>query len=64
VANLIVRPDVFERYRRAAREARCVLAHGTVEREGEVVHLIVRRLDDLARVFQGAVVAQRSRDFR
>ncbi len=64
VANLIVRQDVFERHRRVAREARCVLVEGTVEREGEVVHVLVRRLEDLARVFQGAVVAQRSRDFR
>ncbi|MBX3469117.1 MAG: error-prone DNA polymerase [Planctomycetes bacterium] len=64
VANLIVRQDVFERFRRVAREARCLLVEGTVEREGEVVHLLVRRLEDLARVFQGARVAQRSRDFR
>ncbi len=59
VANVIVRPEVYERHRRAAREARCLLVAGTVEREGEVVHLLVRALIPLR-----TLVTAPSRDFR
>jgi error-prone DNA polymerase len=62
-ANLIVRPDVFDRFRRTARSARCVLATGKVEREGAVVHLLVQRLEDLGAIFEGDEVDVRSRDF-
>ncbi|HLP85528.1 MAG TPA: error-prone DNA polymerase [Phycisphaerales bacterium] len=39
VANLIVRPEIYERYRRAARHAGIILCTGTVERAGKVVHI-------------------------
>ena len=61
VANLIVRPHVYERYRRAARHGVILRAHGAVERAGDVVHVMVRRLgtlDDRLRDLQS-----RSRDF-
>jgi error-prone DNA polymerase len=63
VANLIVRPDTFERFRSAARGARLLLARGKVEREGPVIHLLVTRLEDVGRVFAGEMLAARSRDF-
>ncbi|MCC7137808.1 MAG: error-prone DNA polymerase [Planctomycetes bacterium] len=44
IANLIVRPREQERFRAAARHAGVVLAVGTVERDGAVVHVLVRRL--------------------
>jgi len=46
VANLIVYPRVFARYRLPARHATLLLARGRVERDpaGSVVHLIVRSL--------------------
>jgi len=47
VANLIVRPRIFERYRKAARHSVVMLARGTIERQGEVVHVMVRSLHDL-----------------
>ena len=45
-ANLIVRPRVFDRYRAAARHATVLLAHGRIERVGDVVHLVTTRLED------------------
>ncbi len=39
VANLIVRPEIYERYRRAARHAGIIICTGTVERAGKVVHV-------------------------
>ncbi len=47
IANLILWPKVFERFRREARLSRVLLASGRVERQGEVVHLHVERLESL-----------------
>jgi error-prone DNA polymerase len=61
IANLIVRPKVFERYRRAARHGITVLAGGTVERQGKVVHVVVSSLEMLDEAMHELLV--RSRDF-
>ena len=47
-ANLVIRPRVYEKYRRAARAAVGVVADGTVERQGEVIHVSVRALHDMS----------------
>jgi error-prone DNA polymerase len=60
-ANLIVRPQVYQRYRRAARHGVVVLARGTVERQGAVVHILVESIENAAGAF--AALAGRSRDF-
>jgi error-prone DNA polymerase len=61
VANLIVRPRTFERYRKAARLSACMLAEGRVERQGQVVHIQVERLASLDGWLEG--LSARSRDF-
>ena len=60
IANLIVRPKIFERDRRAALHAPLVIADGRVERKGPVVHVLVSRLRGMP---APADVAVRSRDF-
>ncbi|MEX2648087.1 MAG: error-prone DNA polymerase, partial [Alphaproteobacteria bacterium] len=47
IANLVIFPDVFERFRRATLGAVLLGATGTLEREGLVIHVLVDRLDDL-----------------
>jgi error-prone DNA polymerase len=47
IANLIVRPNIYERYRQAARHGVGIVAHGMVERQGAVVHVLVRRLESM-----------------
>jgi error-prone DNA polymerase len=47
IANLIVRPAIYERHRKAARHGVIVLAHGRVEKQGQVINIIVTRLEDL-----------------
>jgi error-prone DNA polymerase len=47
IANLIVMPDVFERFRREILTARLLAASGRVQRQDEVVHLKAERLFDL-----------------
>jgi error-prone DNA polymerase len=47
VANLIVRPRIFEQYRNAAKHGAVLLARGWVERQGEVVHIMTRHIEKL-----------------
>ncbi|HYD65644.1 error-prone DNA polymerase [Azospirillum sp.] len=47
VANLVVMPNVFERFRKEVMGARLLAATGRIEREETVVHLKVERLVDL-----------------
>ncbi|GAA0616977.1 error-prone DNA polymerase [Brevundimonas kwangchunensis] len=46
VANLVLWPDVFERFRPVAMGARMVLATGRVQAADGVTHLVVEQLDD------------------
>jgi error-prone DNA polymerase len=63
--NLVVWRDLVERQRRELLGARLLGAAGVIERQGEVVHLVARRLEDhdalLAQAF-GSLAAG-SRDF-
>ncbi|UCD74808.1 MAG: error-prone DNA polymerase [Phycisphaerales bacterium] len=62
IANLVVRPQIFEKYRKAARHGVAVVAHGKVERQGEVVNVVVKKLEDLDRELND--LAAKSRNFR
>ncbi len=60
IANLVVMPDVYERFRPLVRNAPFLLARGRVERNGKVVNLRVAELRALA---PAEAVEARSRDF-
>jgi error-prone DNA polymerase len=62
IVNLIVRPEIWERYHQIARRAQAIMARGTVQRRDEVIHVFVERLYDLSKLLAGATV--KSRDFR
>jgi error-prone DNA polymerase len=59
--NVVVWSSLAERQRRELLGARLMAVHGTIEREGEVVHLVARRLVDHGALLGGLVTA--SRDF-
>lgn len=61
IVNLIVKPDVYDHYRPAARHAGLLQADGYVQRSGQVVHVMAKRLYDLSHLLHGYEV--RSRDF-
>ena len=44
VAILIVRPAIFERFCRVARHARTFICSSTIERAGQVVHVLAKSL--------------------
>jgi len=48
VANLILWPDRYAKQRRLVLSAGMIACHGRVQREGEVVHVITDRLEDLS----------------
>ena len=48
IANLVVWPHVFEKFRRAVMAANLMAVKGRVQREGEVVHLIAHQIADLS----------------
>ncbi len=48
VANVVVWPKIFERFRRVVLASRLVVVEGTVQREGIVVHLVADHLSDMS----------------
>ena len=53
IANLVVWPAVFARFRRIVMTGRLVACYGRVQREGAVIHLVAERLDDLSPLLAG-----------
>ncbi len=57
IANLIIWPDVFERYRPVVLGARLLIATGRLQREAGVIHVVAEKLMDgtplLARLSDG-----------
>ena len=48
VANIVVWPKVFERFRRIVLGSRLIAVDGTLQREGLVIHVIAERVLDLS----------------
>jgi error-prone DNA polymerase len=61
IANLIVRPQIYGRYRRDARHSVIILAYGKIERQGDVVHVLVSRISTLDE--EMTELTAKSRDF-
>jgi len=60
-ANLIIRPGVWKRWRQAALGATLLLAQGRLQRQGQIIHVLCTKLEDLSGRLK-ALVSQ-SRDF-
>jgi error-prone DNA polymerase len=61
IVNLIVRPNIYDKYRLAARHSALLQAEGYVERQGQVVHVMAWKLEDLSHMLAGYRFT--SRDF-
>jgi error-prone DNA polymerase len=48
VTNLVIWQKLYERQRRVILAARVMAVHGRIQREGEVVHLVVHQLTDIS----------------
>ena len=60
-ANLIIRPEVWKRYRTAALGATILIAAGPLQRQGENIHVLVAKLEDFSVHLAGML--PQSRDF-
>ena len=59
--NLILYAHVFDRLRHVATTSALLTAHGKIERDGEVVYVVVERLEKLT--IQDRAMPSMSRDF-
>ncbi len=62
IANLVIYPNVWQRFRQTARFATVLMASGRLQREGDVIHVVCDRLDDVSEMLER--LESRSRDFR
>lgn len=62
IANLIIHKKVWDRDELAARRSTALIVAGRLERQGKVIHVIARRIEDLQS--QLSNLRHRSRDFR
>ena len=48
IANVIIWSSLFEAQRRIVLSSSMVACHGLVQREGDVIHVVAQRLEDLS----------------
>jgi error-prone DNA polymerase len=58
IANLVLWSSIFEKYRGPVLNAALLACHGRVQREGEVIHVVAERIEDLTDLL--AAVGERS----
>ena len=47
-ANIVVWAKIFERFRRAVIAGRCLKVTGRLQRDGDVVHVVAERIEDIS----------------
>jgi len=57
-ANLVVFQKLFDQYRKPIIQSRLLMVEGKLQREGEVIHVIVRHCYDLSKLLRGLTVGQ------
>ena len=62
VANLVIFPNVWQRFRQTARFANVLVASGRLQREGDIIHVVCDRLDDASAMLDQ--LNSRPRNFR
>jgi error-prone DNA polymerase len=60
VANVIIWPKVFEKYRRIVLTARLLKVTGKLQREGIVTHIIADKLEDISHLLEKLVCDEQS----
>ena len=60
-ANVILWPAVFNRFRKAARTAAGLIIGGKLQKQGEVIHVVAQRVDDMTELVPA--LQRQSRDF-
>jgi DNA polymerase III alpha subunit len=58
VANIVVWARIYERFRRAVIAGRCLRVTGRLERQGDVVHVVATRIEDISSLLDEIVHAE------
>ena len=58
VANLVVFQSLFDRYRKEIIQSKLLMVEGKVQKEGPVIHVIVKKCVDLSRMLNKLVAGQ------
>ncbi|MCA9062542.1 MAG: error-prone DNA polymerase [Planctomycetaceae bacterium] len=61
IANLVVYPGIWQQFRQAARFATVLMASGRLQREGDIIHVVCDRMDDVSEMLEK--LRTQSRDF-
>lgn len=62
VANLVIFQNIFEKFRKAVLHSRLIMAEGTLQREGAVIHVIVNACYDLSGMLSRLTAEPNSHD--
>jgi error-prone DNA polymerase len=57
-ANLVVFKKIFDQYRKEILQSRLLMVEGKLQREGEVVHVVVRRCFDASKLLRGLTLSE------
>lgn len=57
-ANLVVFPNLFEKFRKEILQSRLLMVEGKLQREGQVIHVIVRSCYDLSKLLRHLTATQ------
>ncbi|CDG39047.1 DNA polymerase III, alpha subunit [Asaia bogorensis] len=57
-ANIIIWKDRAEAQRRIVIGVNAVACHGTLQREGEVIHVVMQRLEDITNMMRSIAVSE------
>ena len=62
IANVVVWAKTFERFRRAVIAGRCLKVTGKLQRDGDVVHVVAEKIDDISALLDEIVSVHRLPD--
>jgi len=58
-ANLVVFQKLFDKYRKEILQSKLLMVEGQLQREGEVIHVIVRRCYNISKLLRGLTASRR-----
>lgn len=62
-ANLVIFEKLFDTYRKPILQSRLIMVEGRLQIEGEVIHVIVRRIHDFTKLLRGLSVTSSTPSF-
>ena len=57
-ANLVIFENLFEKYRKPILQSKLIMVEGRLQREGEVIHVIVHQCYDLSKFLRHLTASQ------